>query len=79
MSMKKTVNVLMTKMRNTRMKTKAKSKRKAKTTDSLAFELDGAVYIVETTNGKVTRSPLDGEVVLKTLVCVLEKALDEYK
>lgn len=79
MSMKKMANALMTKMRKIKMKPKTKAKRKAKPADSLAFELDGAVYLVETTNGKITKSVLDSEVILKILVYTLEMALDEYK
>jgi len=50
-----------------------------KNKEELCLELEGKVFIVEKKNGKVTkRTPLDGMLVLKSLVHILEKAVDNY-
>ena len=56
---------------------------KTKKTDKsrLALELDGAVSLLEyDKKGRlVSREPIDGKLVLKTLICVLEQALDRFE
>lgn len=51
--------------------------------DSLALELDGKVYIVDTTDGRVTKEELDGKLCLTILsnavVAALEDALERRR
>lgn len=58
------------------MKTKIKKTPKLK---EMLLELDGDVFIVERfTDGTVRKEPLDGELVLKSVIHVLEKAIEGY-
>ncbi len=43
--------------------------------DSLSLELDGKVFIVEKTNGVITKTELDAELVLKCLSNLIEQAI----
>ena len=59
------------------MKKSVKKVRKTKKKDSLSFQLDGKVFIIETTKGKTTKTELEGKVVLECLVAILHQALEE--
>lgn len=50
--------------------------RPKKKKDGLFFELEGAINILERKKGVETREPINGEVVLKLLIMVLETELD---
>ncbi len=55
---------------------KAKPKKKSRKRSYAAFELDGAVYFVEgDSKGNIKKTAIDGKVVLKLLVKVLEEAI----
>lgn len=57
----------------------AKKKSKSKKKDSdLVFELIGGIYVVERfPDGTEKREEIDGEVVLKLMVSLLERHLDQ--
>jgi hypothetical protein len=63
--------------KNKSTKTKKRSLAK-KPEDGVELMLEGKVFIVEALNGEVTKTELDGELVLRCVVDVLRRALD-YK
>lgn len=52
---------------------------KKKKKDSLKLRLDGKVWIIDRTNGKKTKTELDGKLVLKCLISVIEQSVRDYK
>lgn len=52
---------------------------KKKQPDGMFIELDGEVNILTRKNGKEKREVLDGETVLRSVVYVLESALENFK
>lgn len=56
-------------------KSKTPKKTTKKSEDKIEFVLEGKVFLVETTNGKVTKTEIDGELVLKSAIAVLRQAL----
>lgn len=44
--------------------------------DSLKLRLDGKIWIIDRSNGKKTKTELDGKLVLQCLVSVIEQSLD---
>jgi hypothetical protein len=54
------------------MKTKTR-----KPKDKIELVLDGKVYVVETTNGKVVKKQLNGKMVLSALMAIVEQGLDK--
>lgn len=51
---------------------------KPKVSDGLSLELDGDVFLVETTDGKTMRTALEGKLVLLALSQVIEDACESY-
>ena len=46
--------------------------------DGTFLELDGEVSILTRKKGKVTREKLDGQTVLKSVLYIIERAVDEF-
>lgn len=49
--------------------------KKSNKTDEMKLELEGKVFVVDTIDGKTTRTELKGDLVLKCVLQVLQKAL----
>lgn len=48
---------------------------KSKSEDKALLVLEGCVYLETHKNGKITKDPIDGEVVLKLLVQIIEQGI----
>jgi hypothetical protein len=64
----------MTKNKTTKTKKRSLAK---KPEDRVELMLEGKVFIVEALNGEVTKTELDGELVLRCVVDVLGRALED--
>lgn len=53
----------------------AKKAKKTEVKDGMDLVLEGKVFIVTTENGKVTKEPLDGTLVLECVLAALKKGL----